>query len=215
MRTTHVLAAVALALPAALPAAPAAAAGHEGTSSAFAVAASMETRAERTVRRVFNDVLDREPTDRELRRYRDLMEDSGWSEADVRNDLRRDSSYRRDRRDSDRMTRREAERIVRRAYRDVLNREPDRGGRGYVDKVLNDNWTAEDVERDLRKSSEYREVTRERAEEIVRNAYRAVLGRDPDAGAQTYVTKVMRERWTQQQVERELRKSPEYRQRSR
>jgi hypothetical protein len=215
MRTTLVLAALTVAVPIALPASPASPWSEESAEPSLAVeaASSMESRTERAIRRAFNDVLDRDPTDRELRRYRDLMEDSGWSERDVREDLRRDSRGSRDRRD--RMTRGEAERIVRRAYREVLDREPDRGGRAYVDKVLNEDWTAEDVERDLRKSPEYREVSREKAEEIVRNAYRAVLGREPDAGSWTYVNKVMKERWTQQQVERELRKSPEYRQKRR
>jgi hypothetical protein len=213
MRTRRALAAITLAVPTVLAASPSAW-SHESAAASLAVAAnsSMESRTERAIRRAFNDVLDRDPTDRELRRYRDLMEDSGWSERDVREDLRRDA---RNRDDDRRMTRREAERIVRRAYREVLDREPDRGGRAYVDKVLNEDWTAEDVERDLRKSAEYREVSREKAEEIVRNAYRAVLGREPDAGSWTYVNKVMKERWTQQQVERELRKSPEYRQKRR
>jgi hypothetical protein len=109
------------------------------------------------------------------------------------------------------MTRAEAERIVRRAYREVLDREPDSRSRGYVDRVLRDEWTQRDVERELRKSTEYRETSRQEAEEIVRRAYRNV----PDPGSWSYVNKVMKERWTQSQVERELRKSPEYRQRSR
>ena len=37
-----------------------------------------------------------------------------------------------------------------------------------------------------------------------------VAGRDHDSGASGYVNKVYRDRWTQQDVERELRKSPEY-----
>jgi len=40
-----------------------------------------------------------------------------------------------------------------------------------------------------------------------------VLRREPDSGASGYVNKVYREHWTQQDVERELRKSPEYRKR--
>ncbi len=54
------------------------------------------------------------------------------------------------------ITRSEAEEIVRRAYLAVLDREPDPGSRGYVERVLRDGWTREDVERDLRKSDEYR-----------------------------------------------------------
>ena len=52
-----------------------------------------------------------------------------------------------------------------------------------------------------------------KAEEIVRRAYHSVLGREPDAGARGYVNRVLRDKWTQQDVERELRRSAEYRQR--
>ena len=49
-----------------------------------------------------------------------------------------------------------AEEIVRRAYLEVLRREPDAASRGYVDRVMRDNWSQNDVERELRKSAEYR-----------------------------------------------------------
>jgi hypothetical protein len=49
-----------------------------------------------------------------------------------------------------------AEEIVRRAYLEVLRREPDAASRGYVDHVMRDNWSQNDVERELRKSAEYR-----------------------------------------------------------
>ena len=67
-----------------------------------------------------------------------------------------------------------------------------------------------------RSSPEYRELhtmTRAKAEAIVRNAYLSVLNREPDGGSRGYVDKVFRDKWTQQDVERELRKSPEYRNR--
>ena len=53
-------------------------------------------------------------------------------------------------------TRERAQDIVRRAYLSVLNREPDPQSRGYVEKVLRDQWTQQDVERELRQSAEYR-----------------------------------------------------------
>ena len=49
-----------------------------------------------------------------------------------------------------------AEEVVRRAYLEVLRREPDASSRGYVDRVMRDNWSQNDVERELRKSAEYR-----------------------------------------------------------
>jgi hypothetical protein len=51
---------------------------------------------------------------------------------------------------------------VRRAYLAVLQREPDQGSQGFVDRILRDHWTQEDVERDLRQSDEYRNRFRKR-----------------------------------------------------
>ncbi len=47
----------------------------------------------------------------------------------------------------------------------------------------------------------------------MRQAYQNVLHREPDSGASGYVNNVMNKRWTQADVESELRKSPEYRKR--
>ena len=226
---------------------------------------------EEAIVEAFEDVLDREPSDRELRRYRDLMEEEGWTERDVRDDLRDRPDYRRHSRrayeDPEKVIRRayddilhrepdaeglrlyrsrmidddwtesevrealrespeyakrsreSAEKIVRRAYEDVLEREPDaRGLASYRDKVLNDGWDEHDVRSALRKSPEHRQqgqMTREKAEEIVRRAYQEVLGREPDAGSRGYVDQVLKEHWTQEDVARELRKSDEYRNRNR
>jgi hypothetical protein len=109
------------------------------------------------------------------------------------------------------------ERIVRRAYQDVLGRDPDPSGmRAYRSRIIDDGWTEAQVRDDLRRSPEFREkntMTYSRAQDVVRRAYLAVLKREPDPASQAYVDRVMRDRWTQQDVERELRKSPEYRRR--
>ena len=55
-------------------------------------------------------------------------------------------------------------------------------------------------------------MTREQAQEIVRSAYRNVLGRDPDPASAPYVDRLVNDRWSQQQLENELRNSVEYRQ---
>jgi hypothetical protein len=55
-----------------------------------------------------------------------------------------------------RVTPAEAQAIVRRAYNNVLKRDPDPGSSGYVNDVLNEHWSQEDVERELRKSDEFR-----------------------------------------------------------
>jgi len=108
------------------------------------------------------------------------------------------------------------ERIVRRAYQDVLEREPDSAGmRMYRSRIIDDGWTESQVRDALRNSPEYREkttMTYAKAQEIVRRAYLSTLRREPDAqGSQGYINKVLRDHWSQQDVERELRKSPEYR----
>jgi hypothetical protein len=113
----------------------------------------------------------------------------------------------------------EADRIVRRAYEDILDRQPDNAGlRLYRGRLMDDGWTEKDVRDALRKSPEHREqntMTRQKAEEIVRSAYRSVLQREPDPASRSYVDKVMREHWTEQDVARELRKSPEYKNKGR
>jgi peptidase inhibitor family I36 len=112
----------------------------------------------------------------------------------------------------------EADRIVRRAYQDLLGRDPDdRGLRTYRSHIIDDGWSEAQVRDSIRNSPEFRErntMTAAKAEDIVRRAYLAVLKREPDSGARGYVDKVIRQHWTQEDVERELRKSPEYRHRS-
>ena len=108
--------------------------------------------ADRIVRRAYQDILDREPDEAGLRQYRSRIIDDGWSEAQVRDALRKSPEYRQ----KSTMTRQKAQDIVRRAYLSVVKREPDAGSRGYVDRVLRDKWTQSDVERELRKSPEYR-----------------------------------------------------------
>jgi hypothetical protein len=107
---------------------------------------------DRIVRRAYQDLLSREPDPVGLRVYRSHILDDGWSEAQVRDALRNSDEYR----ERSTMTRAKAQDIVRRAYNAVLKREPDAGSQGFVDRVLRDHWSQEDVERELRKSAEYR-----------------------------------------------------------
>jgi len=108
------------------------------------------------------------------------------------------------------------ERVIRRAYQDVLGRDPDREGmRTYRSHMIEDGWTEAKVRESLRESREYREkrvlTTPAQAQDVVRRAYLNVLKREPDSGSQGYIDRVIRDHWTQQDVERELRKSDEYR----
>lgn len=107
---------------------------------------------DRIVRRAYQDILDREPDEAGLRFYRSHIIDDGWSEAKVRDALRKSPEYR----ERSTMTLAKAQDIVRRAYLAVLKREPDPQSQGYVDRVLRDRWSQQDVERELRKSDEYR-----------------------------------------------------------
>jgi hypothetical protein len=144
------------------------------------------------------------------------LKDEGWNDriSSIRVDESRGRRGRDDSASSGRF-RGDPDRIVRRAYQDILNREPDGSGlRLYRSRLIDDGWSEADVREALRKSPEYREkstMTREKATEIVRQAYRAVLSREPDSGSSGYVERVLRDKWTQSDVERELRKSPEYR----
>ena len=109
--------------------------------------------------------------------------------------------------------------IVQRAYQDILERDPDPAGmRAYRSHIIDDGWTEQEVREDLRRSPEYRErnsMTRAKAEEIVRQAYVTVLNREPDPASRGYVDAVFRKTMTREQLERELRNSPEYRNRGR
>ena len=58
-------------------------------------------------------------------------------------------------------------------------------------------------------------LSRRQAEDIVRRAYLSVLRREPDPASAGFVDRVLRDRWTQSDVERELRASDEYRSRRR
>jgi TorA maturation chaperone TorD len=167
---------------------------------------------DKAIIRAFEDVLDRQPTESELRRYRDLMYEEYWTERDVREDLRHRSDYgrRSDRRVED------PDRIVRRAYQDILHREPDPEGlRLYRSRIIDDNWTEYQVREALRKSPEHAQRSSESADKIVRRAYQDILGREPDTnGLYSYRNKVLNQGWDEHDVREALRKSPEYRQKN-
>jgi RNase P/RNase MRP subunit POP5 len=168
---------------------------------------------DRIIWEAYRDILQRDPDSEGLRYYRSRLRDYGWTEKEVREDLWKSHEYGRQ---GTQMTRREAERIVRRAYLDVLGREPDPGSRPWVDKILVENWTEQDLVRELRNSDEYRKkgrMTRPEAERIVRRVYLDVLGREPDPGSRPWVDKIQYEHWTDKDLARELRRSDEYRQR--
>ena len=135
------------------------------------------SRQDAVITRAFRDILKREPTSSELRRYRSLMSNAYWTESEVREDVRslRDSKGRPGNRDVD------YDRAIRRAYQDILRREPDAEGlRHYRVEMIDNGWTEQDVRRALRTSSEHDNVKQDSADRIVRRAYQDILGREPD-----------------------------------
>jgi len=102
---------------------------------------------DKAIRAAFQDLLGREPNAGELREIRGRFIDGGWNERMLRDYLRSEDRYRSE----------TANFIIRQAYLDVLGREPDANGlNSYRKKVLERNWTENDVKDDLRKSAEYR-----------------------------------------------------------
>lgn len=171
-------------------------------------AAAPDRAQDRAIERAFDDVLDREPTERELRRYRDLMEDEYWTERDIREDLEERSDYRR---------REDPEKVIQRAYEDILDRKPDsKGLRLYRSRMIDDDWTEQDVREALRSSPEYAQNRQDSADRIVRRAYEDIFNREADSGGlRMYRAKILDDGWDEQDVRRALKKSPEYRQRNR
>jgi hypothetical protein len=103
--------------------------------------------ADAILKRAFVDLLGREPDPAGLGQYRSLILDQGWTEAMVRDNIRRGDEFRNG----------GADRIINRAYREVLGREPDpQGLRHYRHLLLEKNWTENDVRAELRKSDEFR-----------------------------------------------------------
>jgi hypothetical protein len=170
-------------------------------------------KSDNAIVRAFRSVLGRNPTERELLRYRTLMIRYGWSERDVRSDLAQRTDYRRFNRG--RNTRRAAEAAVRSAYQDVLGREPDASGlNSYADKMVREGWTEQDVRDALRRSDEYAASDRRTAsaDRIIRRAYLDVLHREPDAeGLANYRREVLENGWEYQDLRRALMRSEERR----
>jgi hypothetical protein len=86
----------------------------------------------------------------------DVHHDHGWDQHG-----RRDERWGYDDKGSPRgergYTREQAQAIVRSAYQNVLGRDPDPASGGWVDRVLRDNWSQEQLENELRNSAEYRQ----------------------------------------------------------
>ena len=106
---------------------------------------------EKVIRLAYQDVLEREPDPAGLRHYRSLMIERGWTEQQVRADLRRSEEYR-----GPVMTNR-----LNRIYQELLGRDVDpRGFDHYRNKIIEHGWNDDDIRRDIRGGAEYRQRTR-------------------------------------------------------
>ncbi len=103
------------------------------------------------IRRAYQDILERDPDERGLRHFRSMMIDRHWSEAQVRDNLRRSDEYRA-----------VVERTIARSYRELLRREPDPTGlAGYRRAIIERRWTENQVRADIMRSAEYRALASE------------------------------------------------------
>jgi TorA maturation chaperone TorD len=163
------------------------------------------------IRRAFQTALNREPTPSELRRYRVLMDEYGWHEADVRRDLGQRSDYQR----YSRSRSLQPDAIVTRAYQDILGRDPDAEGlRSYGSKIVTGGWTEQEVREALRSSPEYASMDRRTAsaDRIIHRAYQDILHREPDpSGLESYRRNIVENGWDEQDVRQALRHSSEKR----
>lgn len=164
------------------------------------------------ISRAFRSVLHRDPYPMEVRRYRVLMAENGWREADVRRDLSQRTDYRRY---SARGRSFQPDTVIRSAYQDILGRDPDPEGlRNYRDKMIREGWSERDVREALRTSPEYASMDRRHAsaDRIIQRAYQQILGREPDpSGMETYRRNIVENGWDEQDVRQALLRSPEYR----
>lgn len=118
---------------------------------------------------------------------------------------------RRSGRDRDEHQERRVDAVIDRAYRDLLERAPDPEGREHYRQLIRQGGTEEEMRARIRESVEYR-VTLPDAKTT--RAYRKVLGRDPDpSGLEGYRRKIVDKGWSEQDVENDLRRSAEYRNR--
>ncbi len=155
--------------------------------------------AERAVRSAYRDLLGRDPDDRGLHEYRERLMERGWTEDQLRDDLRRSPEFRN----------RDLDAILRKVYHEVLGRSPDPSGSASYRRALQNGMSEAEFRADLLRSREYAEL---HARNSVTRAYREVLRRDPDPAGLANYTKLMLERgWNEDRVRESLRSSDEYR----
>jgi len=155
--------------------------------------------AERAIRAAYRDILGRDPDASGLKEYRDRLVRHGWTEDQLRDNLRQSDEFRH----------RDVDAIVRKVYRDVFGRDPDASGLANYTRALRHGMSEAELRADLKRSPEYATKS---ARESVTRAYREVLKRDPDhAGLANYTGQMLEHGWDENRVREALRQSEEYR----
>ena len=155
--------------------------------------------ADRAVRSAFRDILGRDPDEDGLRTYRARLMEAGWSEDQLRDQLRHSPEFRQ----------RDLTSLIHRIYREVLGRDPDPAGVATYTRALQGGMSEAEFRADLRRSGERATLV---VREAVTRAYRDVLRREPDAAGLANYSKLMLERgWDETRVRDALKKSEEYR----
>ena len=157
---------------------------------------------EYSIRRIWRELLNGEPNERSLRYYQRCMIDQGWTPGQVRRAIQNSDEYRG----------RRADLVIERAFRELLERVPDPAGREHYRRLIRQGYTDEQVRAAIRQSVEYRV---DLPDAKTKRAYQNVLGREADpSGIESYRKKLVDRGWTEKDVENDLRRSPEFRNRS-
>ena len=98
------------------------------------------------VKKAYLDILDREADPAGLMQYVGIVEDRGWSEDRLRNELRRSREYKE-------VT---VPKKINAAYEEILHRKPDSAGLSFYSRqMVNRGWTETRVRDALKRSPEY------------------------------------------------------------
>jgi len=151
---------------------------------------------EQTIIAVFEDMLGREPTRREVREWRARSE--GMTVDDLEDEIRRTREFRN-------LT---PERIITQAYRDLLGRDPDADGmRHYRRRMIERRWSAGDVREAIRTSDEYR---MKEADLIIDRAFDDLLEREPTKAERDEYRRRLLGDGTEDGIRRNIKKTEEY-----
>lgn len=151
---------------------------------------------ERTIIAVFEDLLGREPSRREVREWRARSE--GMTVEELEDEIRRTREFRN-------LT---PEKVITEAFRDLLERDPDPDGmRHYRRRMIERGWTAGDVREAILASDEYRMKL---ADDIIDRAFDDLLERPPSQAERDEYRRRLLKDGTEDGIRRNIKKTDEY-----